>query len=122
MTAPTYQACYFCGRYPALVFSVRRHVGMLVVQTFVKLRQPLCRDHAREITKAFTLRTLWQGWWGYISFFVNWFVLAANASVFFRANRMAAPLMAAPLVAAPLIAAEPAAYYASASQPVAESR
>jgi hypothetical protein len=94
MTAPTAGACYFCGRYPAQVFSVRRHVGMLVVQRFIKLRQALCRDHAREITKAFTLKTLWQGWWGYISFFVNWFVLAANATVFLRANRMSAPVMA----------------------------
>lgn len=74
-------ACYFCGAQPARVFSVRRHVGMVFLQRFVKLRQALCRDHAREITKAFTLRTLWQDWWGYISFFVNWFVLASNALV-----------------------------------------
>jgi hypothetical protein len=90
MTMPAL-SCAFCGAVPAREFAIRRHVGMLIVQTFYKVKRPMCRDHARELVKHFTLKTLVQGWWGYISFFVNWFVLAANAVVFVRAGKLGAP-------------------------------
>jgi hypothetical protein len=90
MTTPAL-ICTFCGAVPAREFAIRRHVGMLIVQQFIKVKRPMCRDHARQLVKHFTLKTLWQGWWGYISFFVNWFVLAANAAVFVRAGKLGAP-------------------------------
>ena len=64
MTSPSLPLCIVCGRSPAQVFSIRRHVGMLVLQKFVKVREALCREHAQQLTKTFTLKTLWQGWWG----------------------------------------------------------
>ena len=48
------------------------------MQRFVKIQAPLCRECGRRKLVQYTSMTLWQGWWGYISFFVNWFVLAAN--------------------------------------------
>jgi hypothetical protein len=83
--------CSVCGAAPAAAISIRRHVGMILLQKFVKLRTPLCRDCGKQAVKEFTLQTLWQGWWGYISFFVNWFVLAANLVAFLRFRKLGAP-------------------------------
>ena len=64
---------------------------MILMQTFVKVRVPLCRTHNLKQLRAFTLRTLWQGWWGYISFFVNVFVVLANLVYVVLALRMPRP-------------------------------
>jgi hypothetical protein len=72
------QICQLCGWEPARWVTIRRHVGMLLLQRFVKLQAPLCRECGERKLAEYTSRTLWQGWWGYISFFVNWFVLASN--------------------------------------------
>jgi hypothetical protein len=89
--------CVACGRTPAIKVSIRRHVGMLVMQRFIKLHKPLCRECGTKFVKQFTLQTLWQGWWGLISFFVNWFVLAANLAAWLKLRRLEAP---APMAAA----------------------
>lgn len=85
------QPCQVCHRGPTKVLPIRRHVGMLVMQRFVKLQVPLCRDHAVQITRQYTAKTLWQGWWGYISFFVNFFVVVRNLMVLAEAKAMPAP-------------------------------
>jgi hypothetical protein len=97
---PAGEVCAGCGSEPAKVVSIRRHRGMLIVQQFFKLRQPLCRSCGLRVLKQWTLQTLWQGWWGYISFFVNWFVLAMNLVAFFQLRGLAQPR--------PALAAEPA--------------
>lgn len=61
---------------------------MLVLQRFVKLQQPLCRECGRSTTLRYTGMTLWQGWWGVISFFANWFVLLTNAVAWIRYSRL----------------------------------
>jgi hypothetical protein len=100
--------CSVCGAAPAAAISIRRHVGMILLQKFVKLRTPLCRDCGKQAVKEFTLQTLWQGWWGYISFFVNWFVLATNLVAFFKLRALAPPQLSTTL-AATADAREPAA-------------
>ena len=55
---------------------------MVFMQRFVKVTEPMCRDCGTQLLRQFTTRTLVQGWWGYISFFVNWFVLAANGMAY----------------------------------------
>jgi hypothetical protein len=79
---------------------IRRHVGMLVMQRFVKLRVPLCRDCGMRVATDYSKRTAVQGWWGVISFFVNWFCLASNAVAWRRVSALGEPL--------PVAAAEPA--------------
>jgi hypothetical protein len=83
--------CTACGRGPAVEVSIRRHVGMLIMQRFVKLRTPLCRACGPQLVRTYTLRTLWQGWWGLISFFVNWFVLAANLATWMKLRQLEEP-------------------------------
>jgi hypothetical protein len=75
--------------------TIRRHVGMIFLQRFIKFQRPVCRTCGQKVLKAFTLKTLWQGWWGYISFFVNWFVLAANLAAYFQLRGLAQPRPAA---------------------------
>ena len=91
MDAPAGTTCTVCGSAPAQTISVRRHVGMVILQQFVKVRTPLCRDCGIAAVKEFTLRTLWQGWWGYISFFVNWFVLVMNLIAWRRFAKLPPP-------------------------------
>ena len=40
--------CQICGRSPAAQVKLRRHVGMLLMQRFVRARPTLCRDRYRE--------------------------------------------------------------------------
>ena len=83
--------CQVCQRTPAQRMTVRRHVGMIIVQRFVRFRGPLCRDHGLELTKRYLRQTLVQGWWGYISFFVNWFVIATDLMTLSTARGMQPP-------------------------------
>ena len=92
--------CKACGRAPAVEVTVRRHQGMILLQRFFRLRAPLCRDCGRRIVKSWTGKTLVAGWWGIISFFVNWFCLASNAVAWRRVNALGEPL--------PVAASEPA--------------
>ena len=88
------QVCRACGRGPAADLVIRRHVGMLVMQKFVKLRVPLCRDCGTRFATDYTKLTAVQGWWGVISFFVNWFCLATNLIAYRKASGLAAPMLA----------------------------
>jgi hypothetical protein len=83
--------CESCGRVPARRVTIRRHVGLFYVQRFVTVKAIACRACGRRLVREFTLRTLAQGWWGLISFFFNWFVLAANALAWLRLGRLNEP-------------------------------
>jgi hypothetical protein len=89
--AATQRGCQVCGRGPADWFTARRHVGMLFLQRFVSAKVYMCSDHAQVVLKQFLGRTLAQGWWGIISFFVNIGVVAQDLSELRRAKKMAAP-------------------------------
>jgi hypothetical protein len=83
--------CEACGRSPATKLVIRRHVGMLFMQSFYKLPAVLCRECGTKLLRGWTARTLVQGWWGLISFFVNWFVLVANAFYWVKVLRLEPP-------------------------------
>lgn len=76
-----HQVCKVCGDGPARNLPIRRHVGMVVLQNFIKLNVPLCRSHGMQTTRQYLGKTLLQGWWGFISFFVNWFVIVSDLVV-----------------------------------------
>jgi hypothetical protein len=84
--------CKACGRAPAVEVTIRRHQGLIVMQRFFRLRAALCRDCGQRIVKSYTAKTLVFGWWGVISFFVNWFCLASNAIAWRRLSRLGQPL------------------------------
>jgi hypothetical protein len=85
-------ACESCGRAPARRLVIRRHVGMLYLQKFVKVEPTLCRDCGTRTIMRFTGRTLVQGWWGLISFFLaNPFTIVMNLVALVQARRLPAP-------------------------------
>jgi hypothetical protein len=85
-------ACSVCGAQPAAAITVRRHVGMLIMQRFYKVTAPLCRQHGRELAANWLGRTLIQGWWGYISFFVNLFDVSTDIVALIRFSRLPPPV------------------------------
>ena len=96
--APT---CDSCGRTPARPITVRRHVGLIVLQQFVSTNVTACRPCGRRLIRSYTGKTLWQGWWGAISFFFNWFVLASNAWAWKRLGAIDNPSLSGMLVTDP---------------------
>jgi hypothetical protein len=94
--------CQVCGRRPATLLKVRRHVGMIVMQRFVSARAALCRDHGVALAKDFLRKTLVQGWWGLISFFVNFYAVYTDLVALSQARKLPAPVGAAPSPSPPI--------------------
>lgn len=84
--------CQVCGRQPAAEITVRRHVGMIVLQRFVRFQGNLCRDHGIAVANDFLGKTLVQGWWGLISFFVNFYAIATDVAALSKAKKLPAPM------------------------------
>jgi hypothetical protein len=61
---------------------------MLIMQRFYKIRVPLCRQHGQQLATEWLLKTLVQGWWGYISFFVNVFDIGTDVVALVRFSRL----------------------------------
>jgi hypothetical protein len=72
------ESCEMCGRTPAAVVTVRRHVGMLFVSRRHRLTAPLCREHGELLVRDWTRKTLVQGWWSYRSWILNIHALIGN--------------------------------------------
>jgi hypothetical protein len=90
--------CESCGRAPARPITVRHHVGLVVLMQFFSKRVTACRPCGRRLVRSETLRTLWMGWWGPISFFFNLFVLGANWNAKRRLGAIEAPSLSGELV------------------------
>ena len=97
METPT-ALCESCGRAPARRITVRHHVGLALLMQFHSKTVDACRPCGRALVRRETLRTLWMGWWGPISFFFNWFVLAANVRAWRRVGALASPTLSGELV------------------------
>lgn len=73
-------------------------MGLLVLQRFISTRVVACRPCGRGLIRSFTGKTLWQGWWGPISFFFNWFVLATNLHAWRRLGAIESPSLSGDLM------------------------
>ena len=83
--------CVICRQVPTRTLPIRRHVGMVFAQRFVKVRKPLCKEHGMQMTAAFLGRTMVQGWWGFVSFFVNIVVVLGDVGVWVAYRTLADP-------------------------------
>jgi hypothetical protein len=91
-----WSTCQHCGRSPARTFTVRRHVGLVLLMRRVRIKQMLCRDCAvREIAR-FTGRSLVEGWWSVFSLVVNPATILLNLLGILRACVMRAPNLSEP--------------------------
>jgi hypothetical protein len=68
---------------------------------FFSKRVTACRPCGRRLVRSQTLRTIWMGWWGPISFFFNFFVLGANWNAWRRLGAIEAPSLSGELVTEP---------------------
>ncbi len=89
---PTGLVCRFCGGYPAVEATVRGHQGLLVMMRFISLKGPFCRTCGIAVHREMTTRTMWQGWWGYVSFVITPFTLLYNLVPRSRFNALPQPL------------------------------
>ncbi len=71
-------ACQVCQRHPARRIHLRRNVGMLTSREWHRFDMSLCRTHAAQGALYFLLLTLLLGWWGMISYCVNWAALSVD--------------------------------------------
>ncbi|HEX4929252.1 MAG TPA: hypothetical protein VFV62_00985 [Gaiellaceae bacterium] len=73
-------------------------MGLLVMQRFLSTTVTACRPCGHGLIRSYTGKTLWQGWWGAISFFFNWFVLATNAFAWKRLSAIQSPSLSGLLI------------------------
>ena len=84
-------ACKVCGRVPTVTVTLRRHVGLVLAQQFVWWNGPLCREHGLAMANSFLRKTLVQGWWGLISFFMNWLAIVTDVNAIRRFRKLPPP-------------------------------
>ena len=83
--------CQVCGRAPAAQVALRRHIGMIVLQRFVRAKPTLCKEHGLQVSREFLNKTLIQGWWGIVSFFVNIFAVIQDLKAISTFKRLGEP-------------------------------
>jgi hypothetical protein len=71
--------CQACGAdAPSKYVEFYQNIGALVIRFGKTLRGNLCKGCINKYFWQYTLICLVAGWWGIISFFVNWFCLINN--------------------------------------------
>lgn len=98
---PEPDECMFCGSAPAIDVTLRQETGKILWRTRRSLDGAFCRDCGLAAFRSMTNRTLITGWWGVISFFVNWTTIARNVGVQRRIGQLSPPRRK-PEVVAPL--------------------
>lgn len=77
---PSSSECQLCGSAPAAAVTLRREVGIVLVRQSHVLDGVYCRSCGISLFREMTDKTMVRGWWGFISFFVNWFTIARNVA------------------------------------------
>lgn len=88
--------CRFCGSVPAVQATVRGHQGMIILMRFLKLDGPYCRFCGIATFRDMTAKTLWQGWWGFLSAIINPITILINLIARAKFGKLPAPLPGSP--------------------------
>jgi transposase-like protein len=83
--------CRVCGRTPTAEVTFRSVAGMVFMFTRQTHKGRFCRDCGRAVGRGVMDRTLVRGWWGFLSFFFNWFALFTNLVAFRHLTELGAP-------------------------------
>jgi hypothetical protein len=83
--------CRNCGSVPAAAVGFRKIQGMVVLMRWQRYDGPFCRDCGLAFFRLATSRTLVQGWWGILAFFVTWVTLVENLGNRGKVAGLAAP-------------------------------
>lgn len=76
--------CQVCGRNPSGRVILGRNTGFLVMRQWHEFKGRLCRPHAIQASATYLWKTLLFGWWGVISFLVNWGAVAIDLASLVR--------------------------------------
>ncbi|WP_051177836.1 hypothetical protein [Nocardia concava] len=89
--------CRVCGSTPAAQASFCRHQGFVLVMRFPPSESgPFCRDCGLATYRSMSEKSLWQGWWGPMSMFINAMMLFINLMGRRAVARLPAPIPGAP--------------------------
>ena len=91
MASRSGRTCAVCGRWPALREPVRTQVGLVVLRTVRKVDADLCREHGSKKARSFLLQTMLFGWWGLISLFANFGIIARDMAALRAYRRLEHP-------------------------------
>lgn len=83
--------CWMCASSPAIDVVLQQHIGKLLWREKRVMEATLCRSCGRAMVAAVTNRTMLTGWWGVISFLVNWGAIWNNWRAWRRVSALAAP-------------------------------
>lgn len=90
---PTYREpdeteCSLCGSTPAYEVHAERRVGLILVRRVYSQDVRACRNCGLHIVRHAQDLTLLQGWWGVLSFFLNFVSMGRNAIELRHLGRM----------------------------------
>ncbi|UGT39546.1 hypothetical protein LTV02_26225 [Nocardia yamanashiensis] len=88
--------CRVCGSTPAVQVGFSGHQGFLIRMAFLSVTGPFCRDCGLATYRSMTAKTLWQGWWGPLSAFINPIVVLSNVVSERAVLRLPPPIPGAP--------------------------
>jgi hypothetical protein len=83
--------CVVCRRTPTAVLRIRKQVGLVYIYESTSLKIPLCRRHGVQGSLRYLGSTLVLGWWGWVSFPLNFFAIGVDVLSLTRALRLAKP-------------------------------
>ena len=89
MQAP---GCRLCGRVPALEVTLRRQVGMILLGRMFTFKGYLCREHGQATGREWLNKTLVQGWWGIVSFFINIYAVTVDLAALSKLKKLDPPM------------------------------
>ncbi len=84
-------SCSYCGGFPAVKATVRGHQGFLIVMRFLRRSGNFCRSCGIATHREMTTKTLWQGWWGFLSFVITPITLLINLVARGKFNKLPHP-------------------------------
>ena len=81
--------CEHCGcQAPTKFVTFHSNVGVLIMRFTTKISGNFCRPCIDKNFWSATLTSLFLGWFGVISFFVNWIFLAMNVANYLGARSL----------------------------------
>ncbi|MBB5915964.1 hypothetical protein BJY24_004876 [Nocardia transvalensis] len=88
--------CLHCGATPAAAVTIRSHRGFVLWMQFVRMPGPFCRDCGLATLRRMTIESVWLGWWGPLSLFINAVTLVADMSAHSRIVQLPPPIPGMP--------------------------
>ncbi|MFJ1459342.1 hypothetical protein [Nocardia sp. N2S4-5] len=88
--------CLHCGATPAAAVTIRSHRGFILMMQFVRMPGPFCRDCGLATLRRMTIQSVWFGWWGPLSLFINAITILSNMSAHSRIAQLPPPIPGMP--------------------------